>query len=76
MKVIVMASLTPISDPELLDGEYVALRPATDEERRTLGFRRRAIVYTVVLRSCAGITGSARVWILPGKPFRQRSPLV
>lgn len=56
MNGIVMASLTPISDLELLNGEYAAIRPATAEERRTLGHRRRAVVYAIVLRSCAGIT--------------------
>jgi hypothetical protein len=57
MDSIAMASLTPIADLELLDGEYAALRPATERERRALGFklRRKRTVYTIVLRSCAGI---------------------
>lgn len=53
---IVMASLTPIADLELLDGEYAAVRPASPEERRALSLRRRAVAYAIVLRSCAGIT--------------------
>ena len=52
---IVMGSLTPIADLQLLDGESAAMRPVTREERRALGIRRRAVAYAVVLRSCAGI---------------------
>ena len=52
---IVMGSLTPIADLQLLDGESAAMRPVTREERRALGIRRRAVAYAVLLRSCAGI---------------------
>ncbi|MEF2551315.1 hypothetical protein VQ042_08045 [Aurantimonas sp. A2-1-M11] len=56
MEGILMQSLTPIADLDLLEGEYAALRPASPEERRALGLRRRAVAYAIVLRSCAGIT--------------------
>ncbi|WAP69314.1 hypothetical protein [Jiella pelagia] len=52
----VMASLTPAADLQLLGREYAAMRPASDEERKVLRLRRRAIAYAVVLRSCAGVT--------------------
>ena len=55
MTAFIMGSLTPIADLQLLDGESAAMRPATREERRALGFRRRTVAYAVVLRSCAGI---------------------